>query len=256
LNNAGDKVAWYNGSTWSGLGATSFFGEGTVPLYDIQLYGSHVIVVGTFTNGGGQAKVDAIAAFVSGKWTNVGTDAGGSNGPGFNLLAVEMIGRRLYAGGLSPDIGGGPLNDNAAYIVPHRPDALIKTTGAFRGNDIYSKGANQGWGLAVPRSQTGTFTIEIQNDGTVADAVQLKGVGSGSGFTVRYLHGGTNVTFQVTHGAFRLQDLAPGASRTVLLEVKVGAGVAVAARRRIAVIATSLGGARLADGVLAIVAAG
>ena len=254
-NDAGDKVARFDGFSWRGLGATSFFGEATVPLHDIQLYGSHVIVTGVFMNAGGQPKVDGIAAFVSGKWTNVGTDAGGSSGPGGILLAVEAIGQRLYAGGLSADIGGGPLNDNAAYIVPHRPDALIKSTGGFVGDGVYSKGGNQAQTLTFPRGQTGTFTIEIQNDGTVTDAVTLLGSSSSNGFTVKYFEGARDVTTRVNHGSFRIQDLAPGSSQTVLLKVKVGTGVAAGAQRRIFVHAKSLGGSRLLDGVWAIVTA-
>jgi trimeric autotransporter adhesin len=185
---AGDKIAKWDGASWSAVGAGSFFGEGGLSLRDVVVEGPRVFVVGSFSNAGGQVKVDGIAAFNGTSWTNVGTNAAGTDGPvtGPSPLLYDLvtIGARLYIGGLDQDIGGGVLNDAIAFYRLRQPDGEIRTSSSFVGNGIYNTTAkNQTRSLTVNRGSTGTFTLRIGNDGFATDSLTVKGPGSGGGFS-------------------------------------------------------------------------
>jgi hypothetical protein len=257
LVGAADRVATFSGSTWSSLGATSFFGDvGNLSIYDVALDGPRVFVVGSFINAGGLAKVDGVAAFVNGVWTNVGTDAAGTSGPASSLRTVEVVGPRLYVSGLDTSIGGGSLNVCAAYYRLRQPDGQIATTAAFIGNNVYNAtGASQTKSLTVHRNNSGTFKIKVANDGFATENFTLKGPGSGGGFTATYKNGTTNVTAAVVAGTFAINGLAPGASRTITLTVRVGSGVSVGATRSWLVTSTSTGQGTPKDSVKATVKA-
>ena len=240
---AADKVAKWNGSSWSALGNSSFFGElGTATPYDVVVDGSRVIVVGAFLNAGGKAKADGIATFSGGSWSNVGTDAAGTNGPTSSLRDVAIVGSKLYVGGLSPAIGGGVRNDFVAFYRLRQPDATIATTGAAAGNDVYNTtGASQAKSRSVPQGGSGSFLIKVTNDGLGADSYTVKGPGSGSGFSVKYMVGSTDITAAVVAGTFTVSGLSAGASRTITLKVTVGGSVPNGASRSWLVTATSTG---------------
>lgn len=257
---AGDKIAKWDGATWSAVGATSFFGEGNITIRDAVVDGPRVFVVGSFSNAGGQAKVDGIAAFNGSSWTNVGTNAAGTDGPltGPNPLLqdLEMVGARLYIGGLDQDIGGGVLNDAIAFYRLRQPDAEIKTSSSFVGNGIYNiTGNNQIRSLTVNRGSTGTFTIRIGNDGFATDSFTVKGPGSGGGFTATYMDGTTNITSQVVAGTYAINGLAAGARKSITLKVRVGSGVATNTTRSWLVVSTSAGAGAPKDAVKARVTA-
>ena len=257
---AGDKIVRWNGSAWSSVGASSFFGEGNISLLDAVVDGSTVMVVGSFANAGGEPLVDGVAAFVNGDWTNVGTDAAGTGGPlvGPNPLLrdVELVGSRLYIAGLDQDIGGGLLNDAIAYFRLSQPDALIKTTGAFVGNGIYNAtGASQTKSRSANQGANATFTVRIANDGLATDDYTILGRGNQAGFTATYRRGTTDITAQVVAGTYVINDLAPGASVDITLRVRVGNGVANGVRKNWLVTATSTGGGSAKDAVKARVTA-
>lgn len=258
---AADKIARWNGSTWSALGTASEFGEGAVSLYDVVTDGSRVFTVGNFSNAGGNAKVDGVAAFVNGAWTNVGTDAAGTGGPltgpSPGLVDVAIVGSRIYIGGLDQDIGGGVLNDSIAFYRLRQPDASIKTTGAFSGNNIYNTtGTNQALSLTKNQGQTGTFTIRVTNDGFSADSFTVEGPGSQGAFTATYERGTTAITAQVVAGSYTISNLAPGASIDLTLSVRVGSSAANGVHKDWLVTVTSSGSGAAKDAVSATVTAG
>ena len=76
-----DKVAHWNGATWSALGSASAFGDGGNSVYALAVNQGAVFAAGFFNNADGNAKIDGVGAFVDGAWSNVGTDAAGANGP-------------------------------------------------------------------------------------------------------------------------------------------------------------------------------
>jgi len=259
-NGAGDKIARFDGASWHSVGALSFFGEGNVTLWDVVLDGSRVFVVGSFSNAGGNAKVDGVAAFRNGSWTNVGTNAAGTDGPltGPNpgLRDLTIIGSRLYIAGLDQDIGGGLLNDGVSFYRLRQPDALLRASGTFVGQAIYNTtGVHQTVSATANQGGTAVFTIRIGNDGFAPDSFTLKGPGSQSGFSARYLRGSTNITSQVVAGTYALGNVAPGATVDITLRVTIGAGVANGTTRSWLIDATSTGAGSAMDAVSARVTA-
>ena len=254
---AGDKVLWWNGATWSALGSTSEFGDGGNLIYGLAVDNNVVFATGYFNNAGGNAKQDGIAAWYGNQWLNVGTNAAGTDGPvSLNTLmtSVAVVGSKLYLGGLDSSIAD---NTQAGYVASFRlrqPDAQIKTTTTFAGNNIYNTtGANQTRTRTIHRGQSGTFTIKISNDGGPAgDGFTLKGPGLGGGFTVHYLDGTTDVTAQVVAGTYTVLPIPATTSKTITLKVTVGSGVAVGASHSWLVLATSTGSGTPKDAVKAI----
>jgi hypothetical protein len=225
---AADHVARWNGSAWTSLGASSFFGDGTLSVYAVAVDGSHVFVGGFFLNAGGNARADGIAFFNGSSWQNLGSDAAGSGGPApGGLLALHLLAGRLYAGGQDSHIGGGSRNAFAATYRVHRPDAQIATTGAYIGDGVYnSSGQDQEKTLTVHRGKAGTFRIKLQNDAQIADAFTVDGFGDVGGFTITYFAGSTNVSAQVKAGTYAV-TLAPGASKVLTMHIKVSRGISV-----------------------------
>jgi hypothetical protein len=255
-----DKVAKWNGSSWSAIGGASFFGTSAgVAVFGIWADHGSVVASGYFNNAGGNAKADGIAAFNGTTWTNVGTSASGTDGPvslNTTMFCVRVVGARLYLGGLDSSIADNPMMGSSAWYRFRQPDGLIKVgTGAFVGNNIYNTNAkNQIRSVTVPRGQSATFTIQIVNDGLAMDSFNLKGGQSGSGFTARYTVGGVNVSGQVNTGTYPF-SLAPGATKTVTLQVSVGSGAVVGSSKSFLVTATSTGGGTARDAVKATVKA-
>ncbi len=107
-----------------------------------------------------------------------------------------------------------------------RPDAHIKVTGTtYVGNGVYNgSGASQTVSRNVAARGSATFTVRLQNDGTVADRLRVAGLASTSRFKITYLAGSTDVTSRVVAGTYRTVSLAPGAQTalTVVIKAKVG----------------------------------
>jgi hypothetical protein len=256
-----DKVAEWNGTSWSAIGGSTFFGtSAAVIVYGIWADHGTVVASGYFNNAGGLSKADGIAAFNGTNWTNVGTSASGTDGPvslNTQMLCVRVVSGKLYLGGLDSSIADSTMLGYAAWYRYRQPDAQIKTaTSAFAGNNIYNTtGKKQTKSLTVHRNQTGTFSIQIANDGFVADTITVKGPGSSGGFTATYLAGATNVTAQVVAGTYTMNDLPSGASRTLTLQVTVGGSVSVGAVKSFLVTASSTGAGTTKDAVKAKVTA-
>jgi hypothetical protein len=109
-----------------------------------------------------------------------------------------------------------------ALFNPRRPDLLVKVRKAYAGNGVYNTtGSAQTVTKRQKRRKTATFSVLVQNDGTVTDTFRLKGAGKKKDFTVTYLAGRKDVTRQVVRGTYTLKDLAPGAQRVLKLVIKV-----------------------------------
>ncbi len=104
-----------------------------------------------------------------------------------------------------------------------QPDARIKKgTGAFVGNDVYNTtGLGQTRTGVAPRGSSVTYTIKVQNDALVADTLRLKGAASNTRFKVTYTAGGADITPAIVAGTYTTPELAPGATFTVRVVVKV-----------------------------------
>jgi len=115
------------------------------------------------------------------------------------------------------DLGAGRLVGPGAT---RRPDAhLRKGTASYVGLDLYNtNGANQSR-AGTTGGSTVSFTVRIENDGTVTDRFRVTGAGGTTRFTVAYRRGTTTITNQVTRAGYATPDLAPGASMTVTVRI-------------------------------------
>jgi hypothetical protein len=226
-----DYIAQWTGSAWASLGSVPFPVNSRVRTVTVS--GGIVVVGGYFNNATGNTKADSIAAYDFGTWRNVGTNAAGTDGPvSFNgdLYVLRVLGGKLYAGG-PQTIGGSNLNQSAASFKFWQPDEQIKTTAAYVGNNVYNTtGKKQSKALTVQRNHTGTFQILFTNDGFAQDFLQIRGPGSGGGFTVAYFQGTTNITAHVVAGDY-YYGLLPNQTQAFTVKVTVGGGVAVGAKR-------------------------
>ncbi len=256
-----DKVAMWNGSGWSAIGGSTFFGTSAgVVVYGIWADHGSVVASGYFNNAGGLAKVDGIAVYNGTAWTNVGTSASGTDGPvslNTQMLCVRVVGPLLYLGGLDSSIADNTLMGYAASFRFRQPDAQIAAGGsAFAGDNIYNTtGKKQKKSLTVHRSQAGSFSIKIFNDGLATDSLTIKGAGSSGAFAVKYISGTTDVTAQVVAGTYTITNLGAGASRTLTLQVTVGSGAVVGSSKSFVVTTTSTGAGAAKDAVKATVKA-
>lgn len=163
-----------------------------------------------------------------------------------------------------------PGNDGRFFLLaplaqPFRPDLVVrnKKRTVTLGDSVFNaNGAGQtledDFVLKPTRSKTRTYFVEIQNDGTLPDIIQVQGMLAGANYSVRYLLGpaggdGTvtkgarvDVTAAVANGMLQI-PLQPGASRElmVLLRAEKNAGI----QARVVVTGTSRNNARLSDRV-------
>jgi glucose/arabinose dehydrogenase len=159
-------------------------------------------------------------------------------------VAVGLVGTSPAGAALSGTwdmLEAVPMGSAAAS----QPDATIKLAAdaAPLGDNIYNTtGAGQTRTVTSGAGTSRTYVIRVWNDSPTTDSYLLKGTGSVSGFTVKYLSGGsgtTDITAAVLAGTYRLSNLAPGGSWVVRLVVTLGASVPSAAVRDWLVTATS-----------------
>jgi len=115
-----------------------------------------------------------------------------------------------------------------------QPDALVSTrpSAGYVGENIYNKtGAGQTRTLSARRGQKRVFYVRVYNDGTVPNAITVRGSASPPRSTVRYFRGSTNVTAAMRSTAgltFQVQpvdpenDPSPEEFRQIRIETTVG----------------------------------
>lgn len=143
-------------------------------------------------------------------------------------------------------IGGGTTS---------QPDETIKRSGdaTALGNNIYNTtGAGQTRSITTARGLTRTFVIKVWNDSSSADTYALKGSGSLTGFTVKYLKGAsgtTDITAAVLAGTYKTAILNPGTGVVVRMVVTIAANAATGVTRDWLLTATSQRDANARDAV-------
>jgi len=127
---AADRIAAWNGSSWSALGTTPL-GNGSV--FAIAYYGGKVYAGGNFVNAGGDADADYLAVFDAGTWKPFCN----AIGPAFNLqvLALQVIGTKLYVGGSFQNGAGLPTADYLIEcdLITGVPSSTVDADGDFAG---------------------------------------------------------------------------------------------------------------------------
>ena len=146
----------------------------------------------------------------------------------------------------------------AGTPVNYEVDAEIRksTQTAFIGDGVYNTTATgQTRSSSVRRGQTGTFVVQVRNEGSATDAIKVKGPASSGAFTLRYFQGTTDVTAQVVAGTFQFTNLAPNATAQLKVKVKVASTATVYAVRTVKVKTTSAADTTETDTVAAKVTA-
>jgi hypothetical protein len=127
--------------------------------------------------------------------------------------------------------------------IVHKPDELIGTStnvSKMVGGNIYNAtGTGQSKGGKGHLGAKKTFYVLVQNDGNATDTFVIVGSKNAKGFSVKYFVGTTDVTKQVTAGTYEFQNLAPGASQTMKIVVKVKSTATVGAVQKLTVKATA-----------------
>ena len=132
------------------------------------------------------------------------------------VQALLVVDGDVYVGGNFKDAAGIASADHIAKLEiasSHRADARIrKGSGPLRGNNIYNAdAANQILTASKRRGESVTFTISIQNDGTVSERYAVRATGSSTTmYTVTYLRGATDITSAIVGGTYRTPPLSPG----------------------------------------------
>jgi uncharacterized protein YkwD len=150
-----------------------------------------------------------------------------------------------------------PLGTADAQPAPApRPDAHIRTPrqSAYSGNDVYNRtGAGQSRTARVgPRGLT-RFYVQIQNDRQATDDIRVVGTRESGAFAVRYFLGARQVSPLVKAGTLVFSGMAPGAHRTLTVEVEARAGAAPGSQRKVVVSARSVTNGQIRDNVTATV---
>ncbi len=135
-----------------------------------------------------------------------------------------------------------------------QPDGRIRLEGdaAYIGDNVYNlTGDFQTRATTARRGETRVFYVRAQNDGTAADTIRLRGCVGEPGFSVRYFNGSTEITSQVAAGTYEFAGLAPQASGTIRLEIRVQSSAVIGAIETCRVTATSASAPTRADQVRA-----
>ncbi len=122
------------------------------------------------------------------------------------------------------DNAANSAEDTHSYtVVEPRPDGRIKLgSGTFVGDGVYNTtGLHQTRSGSAPRGSSVTYTVKVQNDSLASDVLRLKGTASNTAFAVTYTVGTTNVTATMVAGTYHTPTLAPGATLTIKVVVKV-----------------------------------
>ena len=114
--------------------------------------------------------------------------------------------------------------------VTRLPDGQIALgSGSFVGNGIYNvDGSSQSKSKTTTSGSKVTFSIKIQNDGTGAKdkfLVHATGTG-GTGYTIKFKKGSTNITTAVLNGTYTTGKVGVGATTTITCIVTIGSGAA------------------------------
>jgi hypothetical protein len=216
-----DYVARWSGTAWSALGST---GPGGGAINN-TVFALRTAVTDLFI--GGQFG-DKVFRWDGATWTGLGAElAGGS------VNALALSGGTLYAGGAFANAAAIPTADRIAAYGPvsiYQPDGRIKKgSGALAGNNTYNTNASgQSRSGSALRGSSITFTISIQNDGNVTDKFKVSATGTGgSGYSVKYYRGTTEITSAVNTGTYQTANVAVGGTYAITAKVKVLSGATV-----------------------------
>ena len=134
-----------------------------------------------------------------------------------------------------------------------QPDGRIRlgAAGALVGDNVYNTtGLNQSQIGSAKKRKTVTFTISVQNDGSVADTFTVLTSGpANSTYAITYFHGATNITAAVIAGTYTTPSVKKGKAYVITVQVKVKATATVGSSVSRLVTITSVGDGARQDAV-------
>jgi trimeric autotransporter adhesin len=151
-----NRIAMWDGATWSSLGTGTANGLGNGTVNAILVDGSDVYVGGTFTNAGG-APAKAIAKWNGSSWSALGTGMIGSSTA--SIRSMAKIGTYLYVGGIFTNAGG----------------IITRTVARWNGSSWEAMGSGVG-NESTPGGASGTAMAAQGNDLYVGGIFETAGV--------------------------------------------------------------------------------
>jgi hypothetical protein len=160
-----DKIAKWNGSAWSALGANAAGTNGIFPatssVYAILVSGSRVFVGGAFTNANGNALSDNLVVYDGKSWQPLGSNGSGDGALRADVHSLAVFGGKLYAGGNFTSVGGvGPASFLVAYPLAGAPPGGGGGGGGGGGPGTTTTTTPSG-GAAPPPTGTPTGTVLV-----------------------------------------------------------------------------------------------
>lgn len=137
-----------------------------------------------------------------------------------------------------------------------QPDGLVSTrsSSGYVGDNVYNTvGTGQTRTLTARSGTKRVFYVRVYNDGTVPNAVTLRGSASPAGSTVRYFRGSINVTAAMRSSVGLTFQLRPDEFRQVRVETTVGPLAAIGSLKRAAVTGSWTGDGTRIDRVRTVV---
>jgi hypothetical protein len=130
-NAKADYIAVWNGSAWTNVGSSGTAAALNGLVYGLSAYGSNIIATGDFTNAGGVAAADGIAAWNGSRWLSLGAPA-----PSGEVSQSMITGRTLYMSGSFGGVKGVANTRNIAVFglaaPPSAPRSLAGSAGSHR----------------------------------------------------------------------------------------------------------------------------
>ena len=113
-----DRIAKWNGSSWSAVGYTNGgcgnFNTLCGPVNAIAVSGSDVYAGGNFLNGAGIPEADYLAKWNGSTWSALGSNGAGVGALNGNVRALAVSGSDLFVGGYFTDAAGNVEADRVA----------------------------------------------------------------------------------------------------------------------------------------------
>ncbi len=168
-----DYLARWTGTGWVGVGAVSGAAALNGRTLDMTVYGTTLIVSGSFTSAAGTPGTGGIAAWNGARWLSLGNPVLSGGG----IFRTGTIGRNLYAAGTFTGIAEGLTSipgtaGLAAFGLPGGPTAprsLAGTTGSKRVSLTWQAPASANGSpvtdYIVQFRRKGTSTWKTFNDG-------------------------------------------------------------------------------------------
>ncbi|MEA2132258.1 MAG: hypothetical protein QOC68_167 [Solirubrobacteraceae bacterium] len=110
-----DRIARWNGSSWSALSSTPASQISNGGVFAIAVTSDKLYVGGTFTNAGGNPDADFVAAWNGATWEAPCDDTDAlstTSAIGGNVTALQIVGQTLYVGGEFDDGAHLPAADS------------------------------------------------------------------------------------------------------------------------------------------------